>query len=69
MLQSKLVQKPIEPQLSPVQGVLVVKNILANAGDVRDLGSIPEYSLEEGTGTHSSILTWRIPGTEEPGKL
>ena len=26
-------------------------------------------SLEEGTATHSSILTWRIPWTEEPGGL
>ena len=25
--------------------------------------------LEEGTATHSSILAWRIPGTEEPGGL
>ena len=23
--------------------------------------------LEEGKGTHSSILAWRIPRTEEPG--
>ena len=25
--------------------------------------------LEEGTATQSSILAWRIPGTEEPGGL
>ena len=25
--------------------------------------------LEEGTATHSSILAWRIPQTEEPGRL
>ena len=25
--------------------------------------------LEEGPATHSSILAWRIPGTEEPGGL
>jgi len=25
--------------------------------------------LEEGVATHSSILAWRIPWTEEPGKL
>ena len=25
--------------------------------------------LEEGMATHSSILTWRIPWTEEPGGL
>ena len=29
----------------------------------------PEDPLEEGMATHSSILTWRIPCTEEPGGL
>ena len=28
-----------------------------------------EYSLEKEMATHSSILTWRIPWTEEPGWL
>ena len=28
-----------------------------------------EDSLEKGKGTHSSILAWRIPWTEEPGGL
>ena len=49
----------------------MVKNPPANAGDVRDVGSIPgwEDPLEEGIATHSSILAWRIPWTEEPGRL
>ena len=36
-----------------------------------DQGSIPdqEDSLEKETATHSSILAWRIPWTEEPGRL
>ena len=28
-----------------------------------------EDPLEEGMVTHSSILAWRIPWTEEPGRL
>ena len=28
-----------------------------------------EDSLEQGLATHSSILTWIIPWTEEPGRL
>ena len=28
-----------------------------------------EDSLEEGMATHSNILIWRIPWTEEPGGL
>ena len=28
-----------------------------------------EDPLEEGSVTHSSILVWRIPWTEEPGEL
>ena len=49
----------------------MVKNLPANAGDARDEGSIPgqEDPLEEGMATHSSILPWRIPWTEEPGGL
>ena len=44
----------------------MVKNPPANVGDIREkqvqsLGE--EHPLEEGTATHSSILTWRIPGT------
>jgi len=34
---------------------------------VQTLGS--EDWLEEGMATHPSILAWRIPWTEEPGKL
>ena len=39
----------------------------ASAGDVRDMGSTLglEGLLEEGLATHSSILAWRIPWTEE----
>ena len=28
-----------------------------------------EDPLEEGVATHSSILAWKIPWTEEPGRL
>ena len=28
-----------------------------------------EVPLEEGMATHSSVLAWRIPWTEEPGML
>ena len=49
--------------------VRVVENPSANAGDIRgtmkSLGQ--EDPLEEGMATHSSILAWRIPRTEEPG--
>ena len=49
----------------------VVKNLLTNSGDVRDAGFIPEpgRSLEEDMTTHTNILAWRIPWTEEPGRL
>ena len=49
--------------------VLVVKNLPANAGDLRDIDSIPELrrSLGGGRAAQSSILAWRIPWTEDPG--
>ena len=53
------------------QMVLMVTNLPANAGDVRDAGSSLgwEDPLEEGMATHSSVLDWRIPRTKEPGGL
>ena len=47
----------------------MVKNPPANAGSVRDARLIPEDPLEEGMATHSSVLAWRIPWTEKPGRL
>ena len=34
-----------------------------------DMGSGWEDALEKGMATHSSALAWRIPWTEEPGRL
>ena len=47
------------------------KELPANAGDAGDTSSIPGSgrSPGEGNGTHSSVLAWRIPWTEEPGGL
>ena len=49
----------------------MVRNLPANAGDTRDVVSIPESGRSPGelNGTHSSILAWRILWTEEPGRL
>ena len=46
----------------------VVKNLLANAGNSRDLDKIPRLwrSLEKEMAIHSSILAWKIPGIEKP---
>ena len=48
-----------------------MKNPPANAGNIRDVGSIPgqEDPLEKEMATHSNILAWRMPWTEEPGRL
>ena len=44
------------------------KEYTCNSGDlVQSLGW--EDPLEKGKATHSSILVWRIPWTEEPGRL
>ena len=49
----------------------MVKHSSAYAVDLRDVGSVPGLgrSLEEDMTTHSGILSWRIPWTEEPGGL
>ena len=60
-----------DDDLEASQVALVVKNPPVNAGDVRDVGLIPGLgrSLDQEMATHSSILAWRIPWTEEPGRL
>ena len=46
----------------------MVKNLPAiQETQVQSLGQ--EDPLEKKMGTHSSILAWRIPWTEEPGRL
>ena len=60
--------------------VQVVKNLPANAGDIRDAGLLScqckrpkrnpwDDPLEEGMATRSSILAWRIPWTDKSGRL
>ena len=51
---------------------LVVKNLLANTGDTREVGLIPASGRTPGEGHGKpffSILAWRIPWTEEPDGL
>ena len=52
-------------------GGSVVKNLLANARDAGGVGLIPGWgrSPEEEMATHSSIIAWEIPWTEEPAGL
>ena len=52
-------------------GDSVVNNLPANAGDTRDVSSIPGSGrfLEKEMATHSSILAWKIPWIEETGRL
>ena len=54
-----------DPTLTVAQ---LVKNLPATQETwVQSLGR--EDPLEKGMATHSSILAWRIPWTEEPGGL
>ena len=50
----------------------MVKESTCNAGDVQET-QVPslgqEDPLEKEMATHSSILAWKIPWTEEPGVL
>ena len=58
--------KPFIPTLIfliPSQVALVVKNLSASAKGVRDVGSVPGMTV------HSSVLAWRLPWTEELGRL
>ena len=54
-----------------IRASLVAQMVKESACNERELGTIPgeEDPLEKGMATHSSILAWRIPWTEEPGGL
>ena len=49
----------------------MVKILPANAGDVKKCGFdlSREDALQESMATHSSVLAWRIPWTEDLGEL
>ena len=47
---------------------LVVKNLPPSAGNVRDMSSVPGSGRSPGGAYTFSILAWRIPWTEEPGR-
>ena len=49
------------------QVALVVKNLPANAGNIRDKGLIPRSGIspEGGCGNHPRILAWRMPVDRE----
>ena len=43
----------------------MAENLPAKAGDIRDVC----YPLEKEMAAHSGILAWKMPWTEEPGRL
>ena len=49
----------------------MVKNLPVNEGNVGDARLIPWLGISSGEGmaTHSSILAWKIPWSEEFGRL
>ena len=52
-------------------GGTVVKNLLANTGDTRDVSSIPGLRRYPGVGNGNSLQysCQKIPWTEEPGRI
>ena len=47
----------------------MVKNLPASVGDAGSISLGWKDLLDEEMTTNSSVLTWRIPWTEEPGRL
>ena len=55
---------------SSKQGASLVAQMVKNLSVMQETQPLgQEDPLEKGMATHSSILTWRIPRTEEPGRL
>ena len=51
-----------------IPGSSAAKYLPVNAGDLGSISRFGEDPLEKGMATHSSILAWKIPWTEEPGE-
>ena len=49
----------------------MIKYLPTNVWDIREVDLIPRWGRSHGgdLAIHSSILAWRIPWTEEPGRL
>ena len=69
VIQVTLVESLPYPWMTAFQIVLVVKNLPANAGETRVWTLAQEGPLEKGMATHSNVIVWRIPWTQEPGRL
>ena len=57
---------------SSILGASLVAQMVKNVPSIlkaRVLSLGQEDPLEKGMATHSSILAWRVPWTEEPGRL
>ena len=67
-LGKKLVVRSTADQACGFPSGSVVKNPPVNVGDASFMPG-QEDALEKEMATHSSILAWRIPWTEEPGGL
>ena len=63
----------LEKGIAPLQysWTYLVAQTVKNLPAIWETGSIPglEGPLEKGIATHSSVLAWRAPWTEEPGRL
>ena len=53
---------------SSVQGALHFLRMIVILQQSKNTGGYA-YQMEKGMATHSSVLAWRIPWTEEPGGL
>ena len=64
-------EKDIKDSISPFGGFPCVSDGKESACSAGDLGLIPGLgrSPEKGMATHSSILAWEIPWTEDSGGL
>ena len=60
------------PQIEGASGASLIAQVVKNLPAMQETGVRflgQEDPLEEEMATHSSILAWRIPWTEEPGRL
>ena len=59
----------LNPEIKPMAPAALVSSAVAGGFFTTEPLGKPIWGLEKEMATHSSILSWRIPWTEESGRL
>ena len=69
MVHSRKLNRWLDTYLRDAQSLVEDRDSKTNATNVKSIMTGPCKGSEKAMATHSSTLAWKIPWTEEPGRL